>query len=139
MLVPTNGPVNRSLDKALGDWGSRKRESNKTISQVWEEVSRRGPLYLYHIKEHVGVQAQLLGIPDAVFINLEAHVLEDESMWFCGNRPHQLCTWKWRGRGRETEKWSCPHFTGWRWDNDRKRRGVAWLGHFSADTEWETQ
>lgn len=66
-------------------------EENKTVSQFWAEVSEWGSLYLHHIKEYVGVRAQLLGIPDAVFVDCKAHVLEDESMWFCGNKAlHKL-------------------------------------------------
>lgn len=44
-----------------------------------------GTPYLHRFEKHAGVCAQLLGVPDDIFINCKAHVLEDESILFCGN------------------------------------------------------
>lgn len=93
-----------------------------------------GPLYLRHFEEHIGIHAQLLGVPKGVFTNCKAHVLEDESIGFCGNiAPLQLVLRKWRqtcqGMGlRVTCKW---------WDDNRKRTSTLGLSAILLMTESE--
>lgn len=63
------------------------------------KILSRTPLYLHYTEDQVGVYAQLVGVPEGVFMNHKSHVLEDLSMTFCGNtdtHPFQVGTRKWR-------------------------------------------